>query len=127
MLRTSFQVACFAVALAGCGSSNGVTDSGYVGDTLPGTCTPAAGFAGNSKNVGAYCTQHGGQCQQYGLSCSIDLDPRGGNFCILVLCGTDADCGENACCTGDPMNPQSERACIPVLCDIDGGTCPAAD
>ena len=86
-------------------------------------CTPGPGYSGNSKHVGAYCTPNGGECAKYSLLCSIDLDPRGNKFCIFLPCHSHADCGENACCTGDPGN--SVHACVPVACLVDDGVCPA--
>ncbi|MHB8418830.1 MAG: hypothetical protein ACYDCL_12190 [Myxococcales bacterium] len=102
-------------------------DAGSTGAS-PGVCTPAPGQTGNSLNVGAYCTKGNGQCANYGgpagnnLACSIDLDPSGGNFCILLPCSQDSDCGPDACCTGDPCNPI--HACVPIQCLSDGGVCP---
>jgi hypothetical protein len=107
----------------GSASSSGGSEGGS-SSSMIGSCTPAPGFAGNSKFVGAYCTQNGGQCAQYGVvtvQCSIDLDPSGSNFCILIGCSADSDCGEDACCTGRAGNPV--HACVPNGC-FDGGACP---
>jgi len=85
--------------------------------------------SGNNLHIGAWCTQNGRQCAQYGLVCGIDADTvEGENFCIK-LCAHDSDCGENACCSADPKNlhPSSQRACVPnscptKVCDLgDGG------
>jgi hypothetical protein len=73
-------------------------------------------------NVGAYCTQGGHQCGQYhnNLVCAIDVDPRGGNFCIKIGCGSSTDCGEGACCYGNLL-----KACLPSQCVLtDAGMCP---
>jgi hypothetical protein len=81
---------------------------------------------GNSIHIGAWCTQNGNQCAQYNLTCGIDADPvEGSNFCVK-LCAKNADCGENACCTGDPLgvHPADQRACVPTSCPnpiCDGG------
>jgi hypothetical protein len=107
-------------------------DAGATGSTpgtTVGTCYPSVGFAGNAKNVGAYCSPNAGQCSTYPgaatLLCSADVAPPGsppGDFCVLVGCTTSADCGEDACCTGD--TPTSPKACVPIGC-FDGGVCVA--
>jgi hypothetical protein len=74
-------------------------------------------------NVGAYCTKGGGQCSDYpntSLQCSIDLSAQGSNFCILIGCSQDSDCGADACCTGQAGNPI--HACVPNGC-FDAGVC----
>ena len=114
--------------LVACGtSSSPANDSGMDAAADGSTaliCTPGPGYTGNSKHVGAYCTPNGGECQKYSLSCAVDLDPRGNKFCILLPCHTHADCGENACCTGDPGNPV--HACVPIACLVDDASaCPA--
>jgi hypothetical protein len=83
----------------------------------PGVCIPDPTQTGNSINVGAYCTAGGHQCAQYnmGLSCAIDVDPMGQNFCIKIgFCQQASDCAEEACCTGRAGNPI--HACIPKQC-----------
>ncbi len=104
-----------------------ILDSGpKLDDAAPpslGSCTPAPGDTGNSKNVGAYCTKSGGQCSTYpnpSVQCSIDLSAQGANFCILIGCLADGDCGEDACCTGQSGNPI--HACVPNGC-FDAGVC----
>jgi hypothetical protein len=102
--------------------SDGGGDGGP-GDVV-GTCTPSPGFAGNAKHVGAYCSPNGGQCATYGNSlvqCSIDLSPQGSDFCILIGCQADTDCGQDGCCTGESGNPI--HACVPSGC-FDAGICP---
>lgn len=92
----------------------------------PGACMPDPTGTGNSKNVGAYCTNGGEQCRQYDFAsfCSIDLDSEGSNFCIHIGCRDHDTCGEEACCTGRPGNPI--HACVPKQCLApDAGTaCP---
>lgn len=102
-----------------------VVDSGVdSGPTpSPGNCYPTSSDTGNSKNVGAYCTKSGGQCSDYSstsLQCSSDLSAQGGNFCLLVGCSQDTDCGEDSCCTAPVGSPIS--ACIPIGC-FDAGVC----
>lgn len=126
-----------AIACGGSGGSDGGADSGSNGaqdagvdagppvGPSPGVCAPSTGQTGNSLNVGAYCTHGGGQCAQYSngaLACAIDLSTSGGDFCILIGCMQNSDCGNAACCTGNggPIN-----ACVPSGCLVaDGGACP---
>jgi hypothetical protein len=101
-------------------------DGGSCTPTPVGECFPNACATGNSKNVGAYCTKGGGQCSAYstGVACAIDLSTSGANFCILLGCHQNADCGEQACCTGDPTGPPI-YACVPLTCLVDAGDpCP---
>ncbi len=113
-----------------CSSADLPPDAGYC---PPGQMRPIPSLcyhndpcnSGNSLHIGAWCTQGGNQCAQYGLVCGIDADPvEGQNFCVL-LCYKNADCAEDACCTADPKNGHnSQRACVPTSCpnDIcDGG------
>jgi hypothetical protein len=93
----------------------------------PGVCFPDPTQTGNSMNIGAYCTQGGHECGQYhnGLTCAIDVDPMGGNFCIKIgFCQQASDCGEEACCTGRAGNPI--HACVPKQCVAPdaGADCP---
>jgi hypothetical protein len=126
---------CLMLALVACSSGSSGTSStttggngglppGYVGDDDAGTCTPAPGYTGNSKHVGAFCTQGGGQCYQWGnLFCSADVDPAQGDFWCLLQCTSDADCGEDSCCHVDTQNHTSNMACIPIGCVADAGAC----
>ena len=89
----------------------------------PGNCYPTPGQTGNDKNVGAYCSKAGGQCGSYGnlsLQCSSDLSAQGGNFCLIVGCAKDGDCGQDGCCSGPAGS--IVRACIPIGC-FDAGVC----
>jgi hypothetical protein len=93
----------------------------------PGVCLPDPTQTGNSMNVGAYCTRGGHECAQYNhgpsFACAIDLDPQNGdNLCVKLFCSTSADCGEQACCTG---NGSPVMACVPLGCvATDAGVCP---
>ncbi len=105
------------LVVGGCSCSNGQpADSGSAGDagcdSTPGTCDPTPCWEGNSKHIGAYCTKGGGQCDKWNLYCAIDLDSRGGLFCLQLGCVSDSSCAENACC-------YQGAACIPSDC-----TCP---
>jgi hypothetical protein len=123
------------VALDGCpgksgegdgGSDAGPVDSGQPCDSPAGACAPLTCSTGNEHHVGAYCTHGGRQCGAYGigaLQCAIDLDPRGGDYCILVGCAANSDCGTGACCNGDP-SISTIFACAPMGCVTDAGTCP---
>jgi hypothetical protein len=116
----------------GPGSDAGTGDGGSDGGTcIPspaGTCIPDSCATGNEKHIGAYCSKGGKQCNQYGnllLQCAIDLSTSGDNFCILLLCTQNSDCGTESCCTGDPTQPTQPKACVPYGCIVtDGGACP---
>jgi hypothetical protein len=103
----------------------GVPDAGFtMPHPTPGVCMPDPLGTGNSKNVGAYCTQGGHQCSQYTFAnlCAIDLDPsNGSNFCLHLPCGSDSECGEQACCVG---NGGPIKACIPAGCGCDDAGVP---
>jgi hypothetical protein len=89
----------------------------------PGVCFPDPQSTGNSIHIGAYCTKGGGECNQYGLTCAIDVDSRGGNFCIKIFCGATSECGDEACCFSNPGD--IAKACIPLGCvATDAGVCP---
>src|SRR5574340_1500048 len=100
-MRSSLLPALFAaLALAACDSGqNGGAPADAGAGSPVGSCQPTAGAPGNSKHVGAYCTNGGGQCGKWpagsATSCASELDPRGGNFCILLGCALDTDCGES--------------------------------
>jgi hypothetical protein len=128
--RTLFAVVLLA-SLTACGSSSSVT-SGDPPTSIdpatpsPGACRPGVDATGNALHVGAFCSPGGSQCDAYhnaSLRCAQDLDPRGGRFCLLLGCKSHADCGPDACCTGDPG--ASVHACVPSQCVGDGGACPA--
>lgn len=124
MIRPAI-VAIFLLLAACTTSSSPATSDAGADTSSPGVCPPPPGASGNSKNVGAYCTPNGGECTKYSASlrCSIDLDPRGDKFCILLGCQSHGECGELACCTGDPGNPV--HACVPLECVVDdSGGCP---
>ena len=121
---------------SGSGSSSGGSD-GTSGDggtvttvganepagPSPGNCYPVSGQTGNEKHVGAYCQKSGGQCSTYGnlsLQCSTDLSAQGGNFCLIVGCTKDSDCGTDSCCSGP--SGSIVRACIPIGC-FEAGVC----
>ena len=132
-MRTAFVSGLLLLLLAAACSSSGSspgdakdasTCAQTAAGTTVGTCTPSPCFGGNSKHVGAYCTEGGGQCSTYtsaNVACSIDLSTMGSNFCILLNCMQDSDCGEDACCTG---MQGTIKACVPKGC-FDGGICQA--
>jgi len=128
-MRRTLLLALFCVSA--CSTADPPADAGYCPPEqlrpIPTLCYPNDPCnTGNSIHIGAYCTQGGNQCIQYGLVCGLDADPvEGKDFCVM-LCARDADCGEGACCTADPKNvhPTSQRACIPLSCPnkvCDGG------
>jgi hypothetical protein len=116
----------------GSGMCPALPDSGTVSSVgwdggphpTPGECQPDPEGTGNSKGVGAYCSSGGSQCasQSFANLCAVELDPRGGNFCIHVPCQDHDQCGEGACCIGmgSPI-----KACIPAGCV--GGICPVEE
>jgi hypothetical protein len=126
-------VACSSSSPGGGGSNpdagnaldaNGAKTLDEASASSPGSCTPAPGNTGNAENVGAFCTKNGGQCSTYtntSIECSIDLSAQGSNFCVLIGCSQDTDCGEDACCTGQAGDPI--HACVPNGC-FDAGACP---
>lgn len=108
--------------------TTGEEDAGLTCPQPAGSCTPCPGQAGNSINVGQYCTKGGNQCPFLISTCAAD-EPggEGQNYCVVIVCPTFADggynCGANACCYGEAGNPI--HACVPSLCVIvDGGPCP---
>jgi hypothetical protein len=114
----------WGVAASGCSSSPPAPAPDSGPHPTPGVCHPDPTGTGNSKNVGAYCTPGAGQCENFPMSplCSIDLDPKGSNFCIR-LCHLPDDCGEGACCTGRIDN--GPKACVPLTCLVpEGQLCP---
>lgn len=96
------------------------------GEHLLGDCHPTVGAPGNSLFVGQHCTPRGGECGKNpggtANACAIDLDSRGGGYCIRVFCGRNSECGEGACCYGEPGS--WAKACIPLGCVADAGICP---
>ena len=120
-------VACSSGGSSGTSTTGGGTSGlppGYMGNFDAGTCTPAPGYLGNSKHVGAFCSQGGGQCAQWGEFCSIDVDPAQGDYWCLLQCTTGADCGEEACCHVDTQTAGSGlMACVPICCVADAGAC----
>jgi hypothetical protein len=91
-----------------------------------GDCHPSPGALGNSIRVGQYCTYKGDQCAEnprgMARDCALDYDSRAGNFCMRILCSKSSECGEGACCYGEPGS--LGKACIPSGCVTDGGACP---
>lgn len=92
----------------------------------PPACSPPTGSTcpttgGNCKGIGTPCTKGSGKCPS-GLSCDLDLDPKGSGVCISYLkcspgkgdCGTGANCCQTATTQNIPVclpNP-----CIPADC-----------
>ncbi len=122
------------IALVACGGAAGSRprDAGPAADagtgcvaSPVGSCSPSACSTGNASNIGAYCSQGGGECAGYpngaNLVCAVDLEPTQTNakFCISIGCPSNAACGSGACC-------YQGQACIPLECAAnDAGICPA--
>jgi hypothetical protein len=103
------------------GQPNGTTISPSAGSG-PAACGNP-GDQGNSMGVGRYCTAGGGECRgtqsQY---CAVDFQQGVPAICSKP-CSTNADCGENAICSGSGL----ERGCEPTACGAGSpsGTQPA--
>ena len=132
MARSHRVTLCVVLAFAACNGSESAApdETGDAGDgalSPPGSCYPVPGSVGNSIHVGAYCRPGLADCAQYSGEadvCAIDVDPKGGQFCIKIGCATHEDCGEHACCTGKPSSPI--HACVPAMCvdyPQDSGIC----
>ncbi|GAB4290645.1 MAG: hypothetical protein Kow0090_03780 [Myxococcota bacterium] len=73
---------------------------------------------GNELGVGKACAKGGGDCPS-GLSCDLDLDPRGVGMCIKLFCQNDDACGSQASCCKPKDSPIlicMPNACLPVEC-----------
>lgn len=75
---------------------------------------------GNNLGVGRFCTGGNGECNANPapfLFCTDDYEPdgTGKGFCTGA-CGSDADCGDDAFCSGSGMG---SKGCVPATC---GGT-----
>nr|HEX4315259.1 hypothetical protein [Kofleriaceae bacterium] len=124
VLSRGWAAAVVAIAL-GCGnsspSSNDHVDSHGGGGVD--ACTGGSGCsepcnAGNEAGVGKFCTKGGGECSNNPapfLFCTIDYVADGSStvgFCTGV-CGSDADCGAGATCSGSGMG---NTGCVPDVC-----------
>jgi hypothetical protein len=101
-----------ADASAADSSTTNTTDSGDTKDSStagPTLCGGEAGYKGNSKGVGAYCTAAGGQCASPNF-CTADF---GGYpvFCSTG-CSSDVQCGDGATC----VDEGGQKACVPAAC-----------
>ena len=95
----------------GCGGGGAKVDSGCTGGT---GCGEGCELA-NSKGVGRFCTAGGGECNQNGapfIFCTVDYVSGAPAYCTGP-CSKDADCGENADCSGSGMGG---RGCETMLC-----------
>ncbi|MCY1056193.1 hypothetical protein [Nannocystis sp. SCPEA4] len=71
------------------------------------------GDEGNEKGVGKFCSVEGGECVGNGTAtlCLENFDSFS-NYCTLINCQSDADCGAGAYCAVDPAG----SACVPNDC-----------
>ena len=69
--------------------------------------------AGNELGVGKHCTASGTECQGNGAAgfCLAAFDAAS-NFCSLIGCSTDDECGEGATCVIESLG----SACVPDFC-----------
>ena len=68
------------------------------------------GDQGNELGVGRYCTHD--ECQDLeASSCLASIDPAS-NFCSIILCDNDDECGEDAVC----VQQSAGSACVPEKC-----------
>jgi len=95
-----------------CDAGDGVPSLIDGGDTQEEGCMEP-GTPGNAVGVGEYCTPDGGQCadNEGANFCLATFDPAS-NFCSIVFCTTDEQCGEGATCYQDEMG----SACVPLEC-----------
>jgi hypothetical protein len=131
------SLACFACAPSGkpeeggsCNNDADCPDRTYCED---GTCTcdkylpkpndPCLSRCGNSIGVGMPCSLGGGECNPndsfVAKICTIDQQPDAELHMCTGLCVTDADCGEDAVCQGDPDDPAGPTGCVPAACATD--------
>jgi hypothetical protein len=77
----------------------------------PGCASPEQ--VGNELGVGKHCTASGTQCQGNGAAgfCLAAFDAAS-NFCSLIGCTMDAECGEGATCVIESLG----SACVPDFC-----------
>lgn len=69
---------------------------------------------GNSFGVGKFCTPDGNECKANpkARTCLAKFDPSS-NYCSVLLCQSDDDCGPDANCFKEPRG----SACRPNRCD----------
>jgi hypothetical protein len=68
---------------------------------------------GNSLGIGRYCTPGGTECRENGdaVVCLAPFDGAS-NFCSIIGCEADAECGEGATC----VILSAGSACVPSYC-----------
>lgn len=69
-----------------------------------------AGAPGNELGVGKHCTIDAPQCPSP-LMCLAPFDDTA-NYCSVIFCEDDAQCGEGATCVFDDQG----SACVPLVC-----------
>jgi hypothetical protein len=68
---------------------------------------------GNELGVGKACTADGTECQGNGAAAMcLALFDAASNFCSIVGCATDEECGEGAVCHKESLG----SACVPDFC-----------
>jgi hypothetical protein len=73
----------------------------------------ADGAEGNDLGVGKHCTPDAPQCPSP-LMCLAPFDDTA-NYCSVIFCEDDAQCGEGATCVFDDQG----SACVPLICQGD--------
>jgi hypothetical protein len=112
-MRAAVLAAALAAAIVAvaCGGGNGASADA--------ACTPM-GVCGecmqpNNVGVGMACTTGGGECGHNMapfLFCTSDYEADAPSYCTGP-CGSDADCGDNAYCSG---SGHGGRGCMPAVC-----------
>lgn len=95
-----------------CDQSDG-TPQGGTSDPGDETGCVAEGTPGNEIGAGEYCTAGGGECADNSgaKTCLADFDSRA-NFCSIVGCDSDADCGAGVTC----VDQGAADVCTPPEC-----------
>jgi len=72
-----------------------------------------AGDLGNDVGVGLYCTPGGEECADNGAANFCIANFSDHNYCTIILCSNDEQCGEGAHCASESAG----SACVPDYCE----------
>lgn len=120
MRRRHSSIIILALIAACSSGQDTTTDAGNNPNcAVDGGCVPC-GARGNELHVGEYCTRGGGQCDDNGIGgnailCTVDFQPTAPVAMCTRVCRFNSECGSNAICAEDPMDP-SQKACVPTAC-----------
>jgi hypothetical protein len=88
--------------------------------SLPAPSDACLAGCGNELGVGQPCSKNAGECSELGIGnaifCTADVDDGDLKFCTRP-CVKDEQCGTNARCAVDPVNPGRGSGCFPKSCD----------